>query len=69
MSAEWWRAKDGDGYTSNIDYADPWDITRKSTARAWVAAGEEPDMVAALARYNRENPRGQRCSTWVGSPG
>lgn len=60
MSAEWWSAKDGDGYTSNIDYADPWDITRKQTAREWVAAGEEPDMVAALARYNRENPRGRR---------
>ena len=45
MSAEWWRSADGDGYTSNIAHADPWDITRKSTARAWVAAGEEPDMV------------------------
>jgi hypothetical protein len=60
MTAEWWRTKDGDGYTSNIDYADPWDITRKQTAREWVATGQEPDMVAALARYNRENPRGPR---------
>ena len=64
--AEWWRSADGDGYTSNIDYADPWDITRKSTARAWVAAGEEPDMVAALARYNRENPRGRREMRYMG---
>ena len=59
MSAEWWRAKDGDGYTSDITRADPWDITRKHTAREWVLSGEEPDMVAALARYNRENPRGR----------
>ena len=66
MSAEWWRAKDGDGYTSNIDYADPWDITRKQTAREWVATGQEPDMVAALARYNRENPRGQRDMQYMG---
>ena len=66
MSAEWWRAKDGDGYTSNIDYADPWDITRKSTAREWVATGQEPDMVAALARYNRENPRGRRDMRYMG---
>ena len=64
--AEWWRSADGDGYTSNIAHADPWDITRKSTARAWVAAGEEPDMVAALARYNRENPRGQRDMQYMG---
>ena len=69
MSAEWWRAKDGDGYTSNIDYADPWDITRKQTAREWVATGQEPDMVAALARYNRYNREdAEICSTWVGSP-
>lgn len=66
MSAEWWRAKDGDGYTSNIDYADPWDITRKQTAREWVATGQEPDMVAALARYNRENPRGRRDMQYMG---
>ena len=55
MSAEWWRAKDGDGYTSDITRADPWDITRKHTAREWVLSGDEPDMVAALARYNRED--------------
>ena len=66
MTAEWWRTKDGDGYTSNIDYADPWDITRKHTAREWVLSGDEPDMVAALARYNRENPRGRRDMRYMG---
>lgn len=66
MTAEWWRTKDGDGYTSNIDYADPWDITRKQTAREWVATGQEPDMVAALARYNREDA--ETCDTWEESP-
>ena len=54
------------GYTSDITRADPWDITRKQTAREWVAAGEEPDMVAALARYNRENPKGRREMRYMG---
>lgn len=49
-AAEWWRAADGDGYTSGITRADPWDITRKHTARDWVQSGEEPNMAAALAR-------------------
>ncbi|UZT28733.1 DNA polymerase I [Nocardia phage NS-I] len=66
MSAEWWRSADGDGYTSDITRADPWDITRKHTAREWVLSGEEPDMVAALARYNRENPRGRREMQYMG---
>ena len=60
----WYRALNdaagGAGYTSNIDMADPRDITRKHTAREWVITGEGPDMVAALARYNIENLRGLR---------
>lgn len=63
----WYAAKESaattGGYTSDITRADPWDITRKHTAREWVLSGEEPDMVAALARYNRENPRGRRDMT------
>ena len=65
-AAEWWRAADGDGYTSGITRADPWDITRKHTARDWVQSGEEPNMAAALARYNRENPRGRRDVRYMG---
>lgn len=69
MTAEWWRTKDGDGYTSNIDYAVPWDITRKQTAREWVATGQEPPWPDTTDTTERTREDNERCATWVGSPG
>lgn len=66
-------AAGGYAYTSDITRADPADITRKHTARDWVQSGEEPNMAAALARYDMEirmtkpNPF-RPATTEVGAP-
>ena len=58
MTAIWYLASvgaaGGYAYTSDITRADPADITRKHTAHAWVQSGEEADLAAALARYDKE---------------
>lgn len=48
MSDMWYRAKDGDGYTSDVNRADPSDVKVKHAARDLVESGEAADLQAAL---------------------
>ena len=62
------ESADGDGYPATLPTR-PVGHHPQVHCQAWVAAGEEPDMVAALARSTeRTREDNEICSTWVGSP-
>lgn len=46
----WYRAKDGDGYTNNLDHADPADVVVKHAARDLLEAGQAEDLQDALVK-------------------
>lgn len=46
----WYRNADGDGYTNNLDYADPADVEVKHAAVALLESGEAADMAEALLK-------------------
>ncbi|UAJ15473.1 DNA polymerase I [Gordonia phage Puppers] len=65
MSDMWYRAKDGDGYTSRLDHADPADVAVKHAARDLVESGQAPDLQAALVAVRAGQFPGRRPDAFV----